>query len=124
MPKYNILVVEDHIINQELLKEMLNRLDCSVDTAENGVVAVKQTADKSYDLIFMDLQMPEMDGFQATLEIRKREGGGKTTPIVALTASLLDSDKKKCMASGMNDYITKPFEPQDLEKVLKKFIPG
>jgi CheY-like chemotaxis protein len=118
--KTRILVVEDHFINQELMKEMLDRLQCHVDTAENGREALEKIETGEYDAIFMDLQMPEMDGLQATREIRKRQGE-KKIPIIALTANALQGDQKKCLEAGMDDYLAKPFEIKDIEKLLTKY---
>lgn len=120
--KINVLVVEDHFINQELMKEMLQRLNCSVHTVENGKQALNTLDDHSYDVIFMDLQMPEMDGFDATREIRKREKE-KKIPIIALTANAMQGEKAKCIEAGMNDYLSKPFEIQDIEKLINKYFP-
>lgn len=120
---WNVLVVEDNVINMELMREMLDRLNCRVDTAENGLIALTQVDTKLYDVIFMDLQMPEMDGFQATREIRKREKGRVPTPIIALTANAMAGDRKKCLEAGMDDYLAKPFELQDIESLIKKYTP-
>lgn len=121
--KLNVLVVEDHFINQELMKEMLDCLNCSVDTAQNGLDALDQVKSKEYDVIFMDLQMPEMDGFEATKQIRKGEQGKCKTPIIALTANSMHSDKEKCLEAGMDDYLAKPFEVKDLESILDYYFP-
>jgi CheY-like chemotaxis protein len=120
--KIKILVVEDHFINQELMKEMLDRLDCFVDTAENGKEALERVESNNYDVIFMDLQMPEMDGLEATREIRKIQKRKQIkTPIIALTANAMQGDQKKCLDAGMDDYLSKPFELKDIEKLLNKF---
>jgi len=116
-----ILVVEDHFINQELMKEMLDRLECQVDTAENGREALEQIGTNDYDVIFMDLQMPEMDGLEATRKIREIQEGKKKTPIIALTANAMQGDQKKCLDAGMDDYLSKPFEVKDIEKLLDKY---
>lgn len=119
--KIKILVVEDHFINQELMKEMLDRLECDVDTAENGREALEQVGVNEYDVIFMDLQMPEMDGLEATRKIREMQKGKKHTPIIALTANAMQGDQKKCLDSGMDDYLSKPFEVKDIENLLDKY---
>ena len=116
-----ILVVEDHFINQELMKEMLDRLECHVDTAENGLEALERVGAKEYDVIFMDLQMPEMDGLEATQKIREFQKGKKQTPIIALTANAMQGDQKMCLDAGMDDYLSKPFEVKDIEKLLDKY---
>lgn len=120
--KLTVLVVEDHFINMELMKEMLDRLNCTVDTAENGIDALGHISRQNYDIIFMDLQMPEMDGFQTTKEIRNMQKGKRETPIIAITANAMQSDKQKCLDAGMDDYLAKPFEIQDIEKLLKKYL--
>ncbi len=120
--KLHALVVEDHYINQELMREMLLRLNCSVDTVENGIEALAALESNVYDVIFMDLQMPEMDGFDATREIRRRERERKT-PIIALTANAMHGERGRCLDAGMNDYLSKPFELQDIEALIKKHFP-
>ncbi len=120
--KIKILVVEDHFINQELMKEMLDRLNCTVDTAENGKEALDRVENNHYDVIFMDLQMPEMDGLEATQQIRKIQQRKQIkTPIIALTANAMQGDQKKCLDAGMDDYLSKPFEMKDIEKLLNKY---
>jgi CheY-like chemotaxis protein len=123
-PKIRALVVEDHDINQELMKEMLERLECKVDIAPNGAVALSNLSAKDYDIIFMDLHMPEMDGFEATKAIRKKEQGSLTIPIIALTASDLPGYKQKCFDVGIDACLSKPFEIQDIEQVLKRYLPS
>lgn len=118
-----ILVVDDYFINIELMREMLQCLDCEVDTAENGVEAMKRYQETKYDMIFMDIQMPEMDGFEATKRIREAEAGGKPhTPVIAVTASAMANDRQKCLDMGLDDYVSKPFQIADLEKVLNKYL--
>ncbi len=119
--KYRILVVEDHHINQEMICEMLTRLGCSVDTACNGREALVFLTDNLYDAIFMDLQMPEMDGYETTRRIREGEGES-SIPIIALTANHVKEDLERCLDFGMNDYLTKPFEFQDIDEILKKHL--
>ena len=122
-PKIRVLVVEDHDINQELMKEMLERLECKVDIAPNGAVALNNISAKRYDIIFMDLHMPEMDGFEATKAIRKQEKGNLAIPIIALTASDLPGYKQKCLDVGIDACLCKPFEIQDIEDLLKQYLP-
>jgi CheY-like chemotaxis protein len=93
-----------------------------VDLAENGRIACERTSQKSYDLIFMDCQMPEMDGFEATRAIRERErAANQHTPIIALTANAMSQDRELCLDAGMDDYITKPYSPADFERVLQRW---
>lgn len=119
--KYRVLVVEDHFINQEMICEMLRRLGCIVDMASNGKEAVECVSNNGYDAIFMDLQMPVMDGYEATREIRKMVEE-QSTPIIALTANHLKKDLDRCIEAGMNDYLTKPFVFEDLDALLRKHL--
>src|SRR5262245_44793328 len=121
-PPLDVLVVEDHEINQELMQEMLQRLHCKVDTAKNGREAVEHASKKAYDMIFMDIHMPEMDGYEAAKEIRNRNGGEKHTRIIALTANVLQGTKSKCLEAGMDDYISKPIELKDIKAILDKYF--
>jgi CheY-like chemotaxis protein len=104
---------------------LLERLGCRVDVAGNGAEAVQMATRLPYNLIFMDCHMPEMDGFDATVKIRHRETetGLMPTPIVALTASVLQEDRDRCLSAGMNDIIGKPVQPVDFARVLKRFAP-
>ncbi len=106
--KFRVLVVEDNELNLELLNEILLMKKIVADNARNGVEAVELFSRNHYDLIFMDCQMPKMDGFEATRQIRALEKGGMRTKIVALTAGVLESDKEKCYLAGMDDYLPKP----------------
>ncbi len=120
--KINALVVEDHYINQELIKEILENLNCEVTTAGHGKEALKFIESDTFDIVFMDLQMPEMDGYETTRQIRKISGKMSSVPIVALTASALEQDKRKCFDFGMTDYVTKPYEFKDIENILNKIF--
>lgn len=117
--KGKILVVEDNDINGELLQEILERYSYTSDLADNGKSAIALLEKNKYDLIFMDLQMPLLDGFEATIEIRKRNN---PIPIIALTANIMEPDKKRCFEVGMNDYISKPFEFPEIEAILNKYL--
>ncbi|MBF0348303.1 MAG: PAS domain S-box protein [Magnetococcales bacterium] len=122
-----ILVAEDFEINRDVILEMLRKLGCEVDWAENGRKAVEMVASGSYDLIFMDMHMPEMDGFAATAHIRQwqqRAGDNHPVPIIAVTADAMSGDREKCLAAGLDDYIAKPFRSRDLVRVLEAWIPG
>lgn len=109
----SILVAEDNFINQELINAVLTDLGYQVTIAENGLEASKLAAIKKYDLIIMDCQMPEMDGFDSTLQIRKL-GKNQKTPILAMTANAFRSTKEKCFEVGMDAFVTKPVKPNDL----------
>jgi len=114
---FKILIVEDNPVNQKLMQIVLDKLGCKTDSAVNGQEAVEKVRDTQYDLIFMDIQMPIMSGYEATEIIRNKIGN--SVPIIALTAIVTDEDKKDCFACGMNDYITKPVE---LYKLREKII--
>jgi PAS domain S-box-containing protein len=113
-----ILLVDDNPTNQQLGVALLERFGARVDVAANGAEAVQLADRLPYDAIFMDCQMPEMDGYDATVEIRRREMGQRRTPIVAMTANGVDSDKARCMDAGMDDYIGKPVNIDDLRALL------
>jgi CheY-like chemotaxis protein len=104
---------------------LLERLGCRVDVAGNGAEAVQMAARLPYSLVFMDCHMPEMDGFEATLKIRRRESdlGLPAMPIVALTASVLQEDRDRCVSAGMDGIIGKPVQPAELAQVLRRFAP-
>ncbi len=112
------LVAEDHEVNQQLFKSILQNLGCEVVLASNGIEAVQQALDTVPDIIFMDCQMPEMNGYEATEEIRKK---GSRVPIIAVTASAIKGERDKCFACGMTDFLTKPFKKKDLQPVLMKW---
>ncbi|MBU2643096.1 response regulator [bacterium] len=122
--KFNarILVVDDYIDNQELARTLLEKMECEVDVAEDGLEAVEMVRDADYDAVFMDIQLPELDGYGATRQIREAEGSKKHTPIIALTANALEGDKEKCLKAGMDDYLAKPFRGEDIERVLSRFL--
>ena len=118
----SILVVEDNFVNRKVCQKILERHGCLVHFAENGLEALERVEAKAYDLILMDLQMPIMDGFETTLAIRARDRRlGIHTPIVALTAHAMRGDKEKCLAIGMDDYLTKPVKPQDIDNVIERY---
>ncbi|HOE11660.1 MAG TPA: response regulator [bacterium] len=118
----HILLVEDNIVNQKIASAMLSRQGHSVVIARHGLEALDMIENDRFDLIFMDVLMPEMDGYQATSEIRKRELGTHV-PIIAMTACAMVRDREKCMAAGMDDYITKPIQLADLEQAIARAIP-
>ncbi len=121
----HVLVAEDNHINQMFIVELLKYCGCSCDVAANGDEVLVALHQKHYDLVLMDCQMPEMDGFAATREIRRREamaGEDQHIPIIALTANALKGDRERCLESGMDDYISKPLQTRQLQKVLEKFL--
>jgi len=125
LPLSRILVAEDNIVNQKLAKRLLEKAGCRVDVASNGIEAVEMWDKVPYDAVFMDCQMSEMDGFEATTEIRRRErrlGPAQRTPIVALTANTMQGDREKCLAAGMDDFLPKPIEIPMLYRALERWI--
>ncbi|MCC6393862.1 MAG: response regulator [Bryobacterales bacterium] len=113
-----VLLVEDNVVNQKLGAAILEKFGARVDVAANGKEAVQLADRLPYDAIFMDCQMPEMDGYEATTEIRRREFGRRRTPIVALTAHGFRGDRERCLASGMDDYLSKPVDVNDIRNLL------
>ena len=119
------LVAEDNVVNQKVACRLLENFGCRVEVAANGGEAVEMTERIPFDIVFMDCQMPELDGYDATREIRRREGSGKRTPIVAMTANAMDADRTRCLEAGMDDFVSKPVQPTLLRQVLELWaIPG
>jgi len=117
-----VLVVEDNIVNQKVAKKLLEKNGCVVDIASNGQEGVEKQKLFSYDIIFMDCQMPIMDGFEATESIRKsEEGAGKHQVIIAMTANVIEGDRENCINRGMDDYLSKPININKLQAMLKKW---
>ncbi len=118
-----VLVAEDHPVNRLLAVRLLERLGCSVDVAANGAEAVEMSTASDYAAIFMDCQMPEVDGYEATERIRRREAGrGAPVPIIAMTANTMDGDRERCIAAGMNDYLPKPLHAEELGRALVRAL--
>ncbi|MBL8234863.1 MAG: response regulator [Bryobacterales bacterium] len=117
-----VLLAEDNAINQRIAVRLLQKLGLGVDVVNNGREAIEAIERKSYALILMDCQMPEMDGFEATAEIRKREDGKRRIPICALTANAMVGDRERCIASGMDDYVSKPVALHDLQGALSRLL--
>jgi len=122
-----VLVVEDNAVNQLISKKMLTKLGCIVDLAENGLQAFDRAAETTYATIFMDCQMPMMDGYEATRLIRAREkqlGTHTPVPIIAMTANAMAGDREACLEAGMTDYVPKPILEADLQAALSRCIGG
>ncbi len=120
-----ILLAEDNVLNQKLAVRLLEREGHTVEVVTNGREAVRAAFQEKYDCILMDVQMPEMDGLQATAEIRKREAvSGGHIPIIAMTAHALTGDREKCLLAGMDAYIAKPFKPEELMDTISRLLAG
>jgi CheY-like chemotaxis protein len=117
-----LLLVEDNAVNQLVASRMLQRLGFTVEFATDGKKAVDMVAANPYDLVFMDCQMPVMDGYQATEQIRRTEPPGRHTIIVAMTANAMQSDRQRCLDSGMDDYVSKPINKSEVVAVLKRHL--
>jgi CheY-like chemotaxis protein len=115
---YSILLVEDNKLNQTVVKFTLRRYGYLLDVANNGIEAIQKFKEGKYDFILMDIMMPEMDGLEATKIIRSLENG-QNIPIIALTADIIIANEEKCLKNGMNGHIAKPFEIDNLFKMLE-----
>jgi CheY-like chemotaxis protein len=118
-----VLVAEDNTVNQKVAERMLERLGLHAEVAANGREAVKMFEVLPYDLVFMDCQMPEMDGYEAAREIRRREGPGQHVSIIAMTADAMASCRERCREAGMDDFIAKPVAMEALFDALRKWTP-
>jgi CheY-like chemotaxis protein len=115
----HVLLVEDNPVNRTVLLTMLAKLGCRTEAVANGRQAIEAVMAAHYDLVLMDVQMPEMDGFEAAAEIRRRETGSRRVPIVAVTAHTMPGDRERCLAAGMDDYLAKPVK---LEVLAQKLV--
>jgi CheY-like chemotaxis protein len=116
-----VLVVEDNAVNQRVIEAMLDKRGYAVDCAGNGREGLAMLAVGGYGLVFMDCQMPELDGYEATAALRTREAGtGARVPVVAMTAHAMKGDRERCLAAGMDDYLSKPLRPEELDAVLER----
>jgi two-component system, sensor histidine kinase and response regulator len=119
----SVLLVEDNVVNQRLAARLLEKRGHRVIVAANGVEALAALEKGSFDLVFMDVQMPEMDGFEATAGIRRQEElSGKHQAVIALTAHAMQGDQERCLAAGMDGYLGKPIRPQELDAILETYV--
>ena len=118
-----LLVADDNQVNQKVAARFLQKLGYRVDTVANGLEAIEALQQVPYDGVLMDCQQPEMDGFAATAAIRNGEDGIRRVPIIAMTASAMQGDRERCLAAGMDDYITKPVRSDDLAAALARLVP-
>jgi CheY-like chemotaxis protein len=119
--RFNVLLAEDNPVNQKVASLHLKKLGCTVVAASSGRAAVELHKNSRFDCIFMDLLMPDMDGFEATKKIRSQESGSRI-PIIALTANAMPGDRERCIASGMDDYVAKPIHVAELQRVLSTWL--
>ena len=118
---WRVLLVEDNAVNRRVAEHQLTRLGCIVGIAANGVEAIAKVNAARWDLVLMDCQMPVLDGFDATREIRRHEPAGRRVPIIALTANALSGDREACLAAGMDDFLSKPLEPAALAACVERW---
>jgi CheY-like chemotaxis protein len=121
-PRPRVLVVDDHPVNQKVAVQFLERAGCACDVASSGSEAIPAVVGGAFDLVFMDCRMPGMDGYEATREIRRLETG-RRTPIVAMTVEVLKGDRERCLAAGMDNYISKPVRSKDFVRMLRRYAP-
>ena len=117
------LIAEDNLINQKVIGIQLKKMNYEIDIVDNGRLAIDAVKRKTYDVILMDCQMPEMDGYEATRQLRKLEGDKRHTIVIAMTANALKGDREKCLEAGMDDYLSKPIKMEVLTPILEKWFP-
>jgi PAS domain S-box-containing protein len=118
-----VLIVEDSQVNMIVAVRAIERCGCRTHTAGDGLLALEALAQTDYDAVLMDCQMPNMDGYEATAELRRREGDARHTPVIAMTAHAMAGDEERCLAAGMDAYLTKPMRREDLTATLARFLP-
>ncbi|MEO8663693.1 MAG: ATP-binding protein, partial [Bryobacteraceae bacterium] len=121
-PRASVLLVEDNVVNQRIAKRFLEKEGHTVTLAFDGEQALRAWESQPFAAIFMDCHMPGMDGFEAAAEIRRREKGGPPVPIIALTAAVMQGDREKCAAAGMDDFLAKPIETAELRRILERWV--
>ncbi len=121
-PRARVLVAEDNVVNQKVAVRILENLNCRVDVAADGREVLDLLESSSYDMVFMDCQMPELDGYEATQEIRRRQGTGQRIPVIAMTANALQGDRERCLEAGMDDYMSKPVAPAVFREMLDRWV--
>ena len=119
-----ILVAEDNVVNQMVAQRILEKMGHRVDVVANGREALEVLARIRYDIVLMDCQMPEMDGFEATIELRRRENGRQRIPVIALTANAIEGESERCFAAGMDAFIAKPVTPSQLAAAIQRWLPN
>ena len=119
-----VLLAEDNVVNQMLARRLLERLGASVTIADTGMAAIERLTLSSFNVVLMDCQMPELDGYEATRRIRKGAAGeaARLVPIIALTANALSGDRERCLECGMDDYLVKPINPEALREKLERVL--
>jgi CheY-like chemotaxis protein len=121
----NVLLAEDNVVNQRVAVRLLEKLGCRVHTVVSGSEALAALAQTDYDLVLMDCQMPDMDGYVATTAIRAREAAtGVHIPIIAMTANAMQGDRDRCLQAGMDDYVSKLVKSEQLLEMLSKWAPS
>jgi CheY-like chemotaxis protein len=121
-PTATVLLVEDSVVNQKVFAAMMRSLGYNMDVVANGVEALDALDRRPYAVVFMDCQMPVMDGYRTTEKIREREGRERRTRVIAVTASATAADRARCLAAGMDDYMTKPIKAEDLATKLDYWV--